>query len=86
MFQAFPTVFSLVDKYEKNIVIVISPLINLMKDQVGRLSLLGVGAISLSDISSAAEARKVGVENFLSFKDHLNLSLATLDGKECWQS
>ena len=58
MFQALPTVFSLVDKYEKNIVIVISPLINLMKDQVGRLSLLEVSAISLSDISSAAEARK----------------------------
>ena len=59
VFQALPTVFALAHKYEKNIVIVISPLINLMKDQVRRLSLLGVSAISLSDISSAAEVRKV---------------------------
>ena len=59
VFQALPTVFASVDKCEKNIVIVISPLINLMKDQVSRLSLLEVSAISLSDISSAAEVKKV---------------------------
>ena len=44
--QALRMVFASVDRYEKNIVVVISPLINLMKDQVRRLSLL-------SDISSA---------------------------------
>ena len=44
--QALCMVFASVDRYEKNIVVVISPLINLMKDQVRRLSLL-------SDISSA---------------------------------
>ncbi|XP_068747499.1 ATP-dependent DNA helicase Q5-like isoform X2 [Montipora capricornis] len=59
VFQALPTVFASVNKCEKNIVIVISPLINLMKDQVSRLSLLGVSAISLSDISSAAEIKRV---------------------------
>ena len=59
VFQALPTVFALVDRYEKNIVIVISPLVNLMKDQVRRLSLLGISATSLSDISSAAEIKKV---------------------------
>ena len=48
VFQALHTVFASVDKCEKNIVIVISP-----------LSLLGVSAISLSDISSAAEIKKV---------------------------
>ena len=74
-----------VDKYEKNIVIVISLLIHVMKDQVSRPSLLGVSAISLSDISSAVEIKKRWrVENSLSFTDHLNLGLATLDGKECW--
>ena len=41
LFQPLPTVFASVDKCEKNIVIVISPLINLMKDQVSRLSFLG---------------------------------------------
>ena len=40
VFQALPTVFASVDRCEKNIVIVIFPLINLMKDQVSRLSLL----------------------------------------------
>ena len=34
-------------------------LINLMKDQVHRLSLLGVSATSLSDIRSSAEIKKV---------------------------
>ena len=40
VFQALRAVFASVDRYEKNIVIVISPLVNLMKDQVRRLSLL----------------------------------------------
>ena len=48
-----PTVFASVDKCEKNIVIVISALISPMKDQESRLSLIGVSAVSLSDISSA---------------------------------
>lgn len=39
VFQALRAVFASVDRYE-NIVIVISPLVNLMKDQVRRLSLL----------------------------------------------
>ena len=38
--QALRTVFASVDRYEKNIVVVISPLINLMKDRVRCLSLL----------------------------------------------
>ena len=58
LFQALPTVFAPIDKCEKNIVIVIYPLINLMKDQVSRLPFLEVSAISLSDIS-AAEIKKV---------------------------
>lgn len=59
MFQVLPTVFASIDKCEKNIVIVISLLINLMKDQVNCLSSLGVNAILLSDVSSAADLKKV---------------------------
>ena len=71
-----------VDKCEKNIEIVISSLVNLVKDQVHRLSSLGVSTIALSDIStSAAEVKKVESGEFL--KDHLNLGLAALDSEEC---
>ena len=86
VFQALPTVFASVDKCEKNIVIVISPLINLMKDQASHLSLLGVSAISLGDISSATEIKKVEGGEFSIVYRHLNLGLATLDGEECWQA
>ena len=44
---------------EKNIVLVVSPLINLMKDQVSRLNSRGISAISLSDVSSELEIRAV---------------------------
>ena len=57
-----------------------------MKDQVSRLSLLGVSAISIGgDINSTAEIKKVESGDFLSFTDHQNLGLATLDGEECWK-
>ena len=59
LFQPLPTAFASVDKCENNIVTVISPLINLMKDQVSRLPFLGVSTVSLSDISSVAEIKKV---------------------------
>jgi len=55
-----PIVYSCVEPTrEKNIVIVVSPLINLMKDQVSRLTSLGISAISLSDISSESDIRAV---------------------------
>jgi len=53
VFQALPIVYSCVDPTrEKNIVLVVSPLINLMKDQLCRLNALRTSAISLSDVSS----------------------------------
>ena len=74
--------FASVDKCEKNIEIVISPLVNLVKDQVRRLSLLELSTIALSDIStSAAEVKKVESGEFP--KDHVNLGLAALDGEGC---
>ena len=56
VFQALPVVYSCMEpSCERNIVIVISPLINLMKDQVSRLTSLGISAISLSNISFESE-------------------------------
>ena len=44
---------------EKNIVLVVSPLINLMNDQVSHLNSYGISAISFSDVSSELEIRAV---------------------------
>ena len=53
VFQALPVVYSHVEKSrETNIVIVVSPLVNLMKDQVSHLTSLGTSAVSPSDICS----------------------------------
>ena len=60
VFQALPIVYSCVEPTcEKNIVLVVSPLINLMKDQVSGLISRGISAISLSDVSSELEIRAV---------------------------
>ena len=53
VFRGLPIVYSCVDPTrEKNIVLVVSPLINLMKDQVSRLNSRGISAISLSVMSA----------------------------------
>ena len=44
---------------EKNIVLVVSPLINLMKDQVSCLNSPGIDAISFSAVSSKLEIRAI---------------------------
>ena len=44
---------------EKNIVLVVSPLITLMNDQVSRLNSCGISAILFSDVSSELEIRAV---------------------------
>ena len=55
VFQALPIVYFCLDPtHEKNIVLVVSPLINLMKDQVSRLNSLG-----FSDVSPKLEIRAV---------------------------
>ena len=60
VFQALPIVYSYVEPTrEKNIVIFVLPLVNLMKDQVSRLTSLGISAVSLSDICSDEEMRSV---------------------------
>ena len=62
VFQALPVVYSHVEPSREKppvIVIVVSPLVNLMKDQVSRLTSLGISAVSLSDICSDEEMRSV---------------------------
>ena len=44
---------------EKNIVLVVSPLVNPMKNQGSRLNSLGTSAISFSDVSSELVIRAV---------------------------
>jgi len=65
VFQALPIVYSCVDpSREKNIVLVVSLLINLMKEQVSRLNSRKISAISLIDISSELEIRVVENESY----------------------
>ena len=61
IFQALPEVFSSLQRSDRsrNIVIVVSPLISLMKDQVSRLTSLGISAICLSDINTESQRRKL---------------------------
>lgn len=60
VFQALPIVYSCVHlTLGKNIVLIVLPLINLMKDQVSRLNSRGISSISLSDISFESEIRAV---------------------------
>ena len=51
IYQALPVCFDVLYTDVQHIVVVVSPLINLMKDQVSKLQKLGVSAISLTEIS-----------------------------------
>ena len=60
IFQAMPVLFaSLEANHDSNIVIVISPLVSLMKDQVSLSSSLGVNSIALNSDTSEAEKRNI---------------------------
>ena len=59
IYQAMPLIFDVLHNVSGHIVVVISPLVNLMKDQVKKLTSLGVSAATLSDID---DEKATGVE------------------------
>ena len=59
IYQALPFVYDLIREDAGHIVVVVSPLVNLMKDQVDKLRNLGILAASLSEIT---EENAKGVE------------------------
>lgn len=86
IYQALPLVYScLQSTFEKNIIVVISPLTSLMKDQVMRLISLGITAISLAEITTEKQCNEWGMGNvrmgiILSFLDHQNCGLVMKNG------
>ena len=51
MYQALPLFCDTVRRTTGHIVVVVSPLVNLMKDQATKLANIGIPAVTLSDIS-----------------------------------
>ena len=50
-YQALPLICDTVRGTTRHIVVVVSPLVNLMKDQATKLANIGIPAVTLSDIS-----------------------------------
>ena len=59
VYQALPSVFDSLTASSGHVVVVVSPLVNLMRDQVQSLRSIGVSSVSLSDLEEG-EADKVG--------------------------
>ena len=57
IYQALPLIFDCLTGSPGHVVVVISPLVNLMKDQVRYLRSVGVQAVSLSDLEDAEAGR-----------------------------
>ena len=59
IYQAMLLIFDVLHNVSGHIVVVISPLVNLMKDQVKKLTSLGVSAATLSDVD---DEKAMGVD------------------------
>ena len=59
VYQALPSVFDSLTTSSGHVVVVVSPLVNLMRDQVQSLRSIGVSSVSLSDLEER-EAEKGG--------------------------
>jgi superfamily II DNA helicase RecQ len=58
IYQALPTIFDSLYGFE-HLVVVVSPLLSLIADQVKKLQTLGITAVSLSDIKDEKQIRMV---------------------------
>ena len=58
IYQALPTIFYSLYGFE-HLVVVVSPLLSLIADQVKKLQTLGITAVSLSDIKDKKQIRMV---------------------------
>ena len=59
VFQALPFIFDFLENQHGHIVVVVSPLLNLIADQVSYLRSVGVKAISISDIECSEDYGEV---------------------------
>ncbi|XP_028519155.1 putative ATP-dependent DNA helicase Q1 [Exaiptasia diaphana] len=59
IYQALPVVFDEIVPEKKHVVVVISPLLTLIRNQIESLTALGLRAVSLSHLSTEEECRKV---------------------------
>ena len=81
VYQALPLVFDTVHRTVGHILVVVSPLVSLMEDQVDKLRNLGISAVFLSDIKDEEikevdEGCSVSVSRYLSANDRYNIQLA----------
>ena len=68
IFQALPMVFDGFTGESGHIVIVVSPLLSLIKDQTERLRQVGISCVSLSDVSMQGETKQA-ILDVLGMKD-----------------
>lgn len=80
IYQVIPLFFDVLLKASGHMVVVISPLVNLMKDQVDKLTSLGVSAATLSDMD---KEKSMGFE-----KGALSIVYGSLEAWlkiKCWR-
>ena len=77
IYQALPFMFDCLSGQQGHIVVVVSPLINLIKDQVNYLQKLGLTAINISAIEQEEKRREFekGAYQFTELQKHGSITL-----------